>query len=171
MQLLPRPAPLSHNDYVASMDPGDRGAPFLMALAGAAFKEVGDCAHPHADPHNAVAQEHWHTDCRIPRTDTRGGAASHMQHVSRTPRDTIDLVHLQTSSFLAFLPPKPPATALPPPQARARCGQLLACCGHPDVAAGWVRPLERLAGVNAVAAGVLAAKLAAGEKVGELGGA
>ncbi len=91
----------------------------------------------------------------------------HVQHVICSSRQ--DPVNLQAEFFLPSHR-QTPAAALPLPQARARCGQLLACCGHPDVAAGWVRPLERLAGVNAVAAGVLAAKLAAGEKVGGGGG-
>ncbi|GFR41695.1 hypothetical protein Agub_g2442 [Astrephomene gubernaculifera] len=42
---------------------------------------------------------------------------------------------------------------------RARCAALKAFAPYPDLAEGWVRGLERVAGVNAVVAGVLAHKL------------
>ncbi|EFJ47691.1 hypothetical protein VOLCADRAFT_105007 [Volvox carteri f. nagariensis] len=37
---LPKPVPLTHNDYLASTDPGNRDAAFLLGLASASFKEA-----------------------------------------------------------------------------------------------------------------------------------
>ncbi|KXZ50476.1 hypothetical protein GPECTOR_16g650 [Gonium pectorale] len=44
-------------------------------------------------------------------------------------------------------------------EARARCANLAAFAPSPDVAAGWVRGLERCAALNAVVSGVLAARM------------
>ncbi|GLC42304.1 hypothetical protein PLESTB_000661600 [Pleodorina starrii] len=80
---LVRPPPLTHSDYLASMDPGSRDATFLLRLAVVSFRE-----------------------------------------------------------------------------ARLRCTALKTFAPSPDVAAGWVRGLERVAATNAVVAGVLEARLA-----------